>query len=97
MTTDSRPGYSSPWYTDNTAVCSNFAPHTVTVIAATDIYDKPDGVGQKIGSLEVGEQHPLIEPCHDDWCHIGQIELGGFPGLENGTAWVYTKNYATID
>jgi hypothetical protein len=33
----------------------------------------------------------------DDWCGIGQIELAGFPGLENATAWVYTKGYATID
>lgn len=66
---------------------------SATVIADTDIYDKPDGVGQKIGTLRVGEVHPLMEPCHDDWCRVGQIELGGFPGLPNGTAWVYAKGF----
>ena len=67
-----------------------------TVIADTDIYDKPDGQGQKIGTLSVGEVHPLMEPCRDDWCRVGQIELGGIPGLPNGTAWVYSKGFLTF-
>ncbi len=69
---------------------------TATVVADTDIYDKPDGQGQKIGTLFVGEQHPLMEPCRDDWCRVGQIELGGFEGLPNGTAWVYSKGFLTF-
>jgi hypothetical protein len=67
-----------------------------TVIADTDIYDKPDGQGQKIGTLSVGEVHPLMEPCRDDWCRVGQIELGGFEGLPNGTAWVYSKGFLSF-
>ena len=67
-----------------------------TVVADTDIYDKPDGQGQKIGTLLVGEVHPLMEPCRDDWCRVGQIELGGFEGLPNGTAWVYAKGFLTF-
>jgi hypothetical protein len=69
---------------------------TATVVADTDMYDKPDGQGQKIGTLAAGEQHPLMEPCRDDWCRVGTIELGGFPGLPNGTAWVYAKGFLTI-
>jgi hypothetical protein len=46
------------------------------VIADTDVYDKPDGKGQKSGTLFVGETHPLMEPCRDDWCRVGQIEFG---------------------
>jgi hypothetical protein len=67
-----------------------------TVVADTDIYDKPDGKGQKIGTLFTGEVHPLMEPCRNDWCRVGQLELGGFPGLPNGTAWVYAKGYLTF-
>jgi hypothetical protein len=67
-----------------------------TVIADTDIYDKPDGQGQKIGTLLAREVHPLMEPCRDDWCRVGQIELGGFPGLPNGTAWVYSKGFLSF-
>jgi hypothetical protein len=69
---------------------------TATVIADTDIYDKPDGQGKKIGTLFAGETHPLMEPCRDDWCRVGQIELGGFEGLPNGTAWVYSKGFLTF-
>lgn len=69
---------------------------TATVVADTDMYDKPDGQGQKIGTLLAGEQHPLMEPCRDDWCRVGTIELGGFPGLPNGTAWVYAKGFLTF-
>ena len=69
---------------------------TATVVADTDIYDKPDGLGQRIGTLFVGEEHPLMEPCRDDWCRVGQIELGGFPGLPNGTAWVYAKGFLSF-
>ena len=69
---------------------------TATVVADTDMYDKPDGLGQKIGTLLVGEEHPLMEPCRDDWCRVGTIELGGFPGLPNGTAWVYAKGFLTF-
>ncbi|RDH78852.1 hypothetical protein DVS77_09595 [Mycolicibacterium moriokaense] len=69
---------------------------SATVIADTDIYDKPDGQGQKIGTLTVGETHPLMEPCRNDWCRVGGIELGGFPGLPNGTAWVYSKGFLTF-
>jgi hypothetical protein len=69
---------------------------TAAVVADTDIYDKPDGKGQRIGTLFVGESHPLMEPCRDDWCRVGTIELGGFPGLPNGTAWVYAKGYLTF-
>ena len=65
------------------------------MVADTDIYDKPDGLGERIGTLFVGEEHPLMEPCRDDWCRVGQIELGGFPGLPNGTAWVYAKGFLT--
>ncbi|RDH78708.1 hypothetical protein DVS77_08710 [Mycolicibacterium moriokaense] len=72
------------------------APTEATVIADTDIYDKPDGNGQKIGTLSVGEVHPLMEPCRNDWCRVGQIELGGYDGLPNGTAWVYAKGFLTF-
>jgi hypothetical protein len=67
-----------------------------TVIADTDIYDKPDGKGKKIGTLLVGEVHPVMEPCRNDWCRVGRIELGGYEGLPNGTAWVYSKGFLTF-
>jgi hypothetical protein len=69
---------------------------SATVTTDTDIYDKPDGQGKKIGTLLTGEVHPLMEPCRDDWCRVGQIELGGFDGLPNGTAWVYAKGFLTF-
>jgi hypothetical protein len=72
------------------------AATSATVVKDTDMYDKPDGLGQKIGTLYVGEVHPLMEPCRDDWCRVGTIELGGFPGLPNGTAWVYSKGFLTF-
>jgi hypothetical protein len=81
--------------TDNPAP-GNSAASRAAVVAATDIYDKPDGKGQKIGSLEPGTSFPVMEPCHDDWCRIGGIELGGYEGLPNGTAWVYTKGFVTL-
>ena len=37
-----------------------------------------------------------MEPCRDDWCRVGQVELGGFEGLPNGTAWVYSKGFLTF-
>jgi hypothetical protein len=81
---------------DGTKPATPKAPTEATVVADTDIYDKPDGKGQKIGTLSVGEVHPLMEPCRDDWCRVGQIELGGFEGLPNGTAWVYAKGFLTF-
>ena len=72
--------------TDPAAAGANKPPTQATVDVATDIYDKPDGKGQKIGTLYPGEVHPLMEPCHNDWCRVGQIELGGYEGLPNGTA-----------
>jgi SH3-like domain-containing protein len=78
------------------AATANTAPTQATVDLATDIYDKPDGKGQKIGTLYPGEVHPLMEPCRDDWCRVGAIELGGFEGLPNGTAWVYSKGFLTF-
>jgi hypothetical protein len=80
-----------------TPVASPDTPPTqATVVVETNIYDKPDGKGKEIGTLEPGEVHPLMEPCRDDWCRVGTIELGGFPGLPNGTAWVYSKGYLTF-
>ena len=52
--------------------------------------------GKKIGTLLVGEEHRLMEPCRGDWCRVGAIELGGFEGLPNGTAWVYSKGFLTF-
>ncbi|HEX3283708.1 MAG TPA: hypothetical protein VHT50_03365 [Mycobacterium sp.] len=82
--------------TDPTSAAANKPPTQATVDVATDIYDKPDGTGKKIGTLYPGEVHPVMEPCHDDWCRVGQIELGGYEGLPNGTAWVYTKGFITL-
>jgi hypothetical protein len=98
------PGVTEAWHSDAPVECVAPKPDTgpaagqktATVVQATDIYDKPDGKGQKIGTLYSGEVHPLMEPCRDDWCRVGQIELGGFPGLPNGTAWVYAKGYLTF-
>ena len=78
------------------AAAPNKPSGTATVVADTDIYDKPDGKGNKIGTLFAGEEHPLMEPCRDDWCRVGAIELGGFEGLPNGTAWVYSKGFLTF-
>ena len=78
------------------AAAENKPPTEATVVVATDIYDKPDGHGQKIGTLYPGEVHPLMEPCRDDWCRVGRIELGGYEGLPNGTAWVYSKGFLTF-
>jgi len=38
--------------------------------------------------MESGQQ---IQPTH-----VGQIELGGFEGLPNGTAWVYSKGFLSF-
>jgi hypothetical protein len=89
------------WHWEGEVKCLDTASATtastqVHVDKATDIYDKPDGNGQKIGELVPGTSFPIMEPCHDDWCRIGGIELGGYEGLPNGTAWVYTKGYITF-
>ncbi|OBB00943.1 hypothetical protein A5662_14180 [Mycobacteriaceae bacterium 1482268.1] len=92
-------GQGDLWHWQGAVKCvdtASAAPKEATVVAATDIYDKPDGKGQKIGTLNPGEVHPLMEPCRDDWCRVGQIELGGYDGLPNGTAWVYAKGYLTF-
>ncbi len=99
---DQPSGAGGLWHLDGRVECigpgaaANKPPTQATVDVATDIYDKPDGKGQRIGTLEVGEVHPLMEPCRDDWCRVGAIELGGFDGLPNGTAWVYSKGYLTF-
>lgn len=53
----------------------------VTVRLTVELYNLPDGVGQKIGDLAA--QTPgvtLLEPCRDNWCHVT------WPG---GTGWVF--------
>jgi hypothetical protein len=89
-------GYPFICAADDTPATDPKALGDATVAVATDIYDKPDGKGQKIGSLAVGEVHPVMEPCRDDWCRVGRIELGGYDGLPNGTAWVYSKGFLTF-
>jgi hypothetical protein len=90
------PAPAAPPPVNNPSPAGTKSLGTATVVSDTDIYDKPDGKGQKIGTLFVGESHPLMEPCRDDWCRVGTIELGGFPGLPNGTAWVYSKGFLTF-
>jgi hypothetical protein len=98
----SNDGASAPWHLQDKVQCVGPAAAVdkpsgnATVVANTDIYDKPDGEGTKIGTLYVGEEYPLMEPCRDDWCRVGGIELGGFEGLPNGTAWVYSKGFLTF-
>ena len=42
--------------------------------------------------MSVPEGTPMNGTIRGD----GQIELGGYEGLPNGTAWVYTKGYIAL-
>lgn len=57
---------------------SNFSvgPPTVTVDADVDIYDKPGGVGTKIGILRKGSKVSLFERKPDQWCGVSGKPVG---------------------
>ena len=43
----------------------------VAVVQSVDLYAKPGGNGQAIGTLEAGTRKvTLLEPCNDHWCHV---------------------------
>lgn len=56
---------------------------------ASDVYDAPDGKGNKIlvnGQpffLQPGRYLKRVEPCRQNWCHLQISEVPG------GTGWVY--------
>ena len=57
-------------------------PQTCAVTRDTDVFDAPDGNGQKTGVLADGTQGvTLVVPCRDNWCHVK------WPA---GQGWVYT-------
>ena len=64
---------------------------TVTVLQPADVYDAPDGNGNRIGDedyfLNVNEKYELVEPCRDNWCHLV------IPSAPGGQGWVYQDGY----
>lgn len=60
-----------------------------TVLNASDVYDAPDGNGNKIRVngkpffLEPGRKLKRVEPCRQNWCHLQISEVSG------GTGWAY--------
>jgi hypothetical protein len=51
-------------------------PPEVTVDADVDIYDKPGGVGTKIGILRKGSKVSLFERKPDQWCGVSGKPVG---------------------
>jgi hypothetical protein len=57
-------------------------PPQVTVLLDVDVYNAPDGAGQKIALLRAGTPGvTLVEPCRNNWCHVN------WPA---GQGWAYS-------
>lgn len=63
--------------------------NNVTVLKESDVYDGPDGTGNRLGPpsyfLASGRTLPLAEPCRNEWCLLN-IPDAEVPG---GKGWVY--------
>ncbi|RDH77014.1 hypothetical protein DVS77_19570 [Mycolicibacterium moriokaense] len=66
------------------------AANTVTVLKRSDVYDGPDGTGNRLGpetySLAPGRKLTIAEPCRDNWCLLNIPD----PEVPGGKGWVYS-------
>jgi hypothetical protein len=80
-----------PWDSTDPLNCGPAAGQkaTATVKKQSDVYDAPDGVGNRLGAADYflvpGRQLELVEPCRSNWCHL-VIPDAQVPG---GQGWVY--------
>jgi hypothetical protein len=62
---------------------------TATVRKDSDVYDAPDGKGNRLGPqsyfLPVGRALTAAEPCRDNWCLLNIPD----PEVPGGKGWVY--------
>ena len=56
---------------------------TATVIRDVEVYDAPNGTGNKIGGLKAPNKVQLAAACQNNWCHV----LGA--AVPKGNGWVY--------
>jgi len=65
---------------------------TATVNKNSDVYDAPEG--NRLAApffLPAGRKLPVLEPCANNWCHLGGIPETG------GTGWVYSgEGFLTV-
>jgi hypothetical protein len=63
-----------------------------TVTADVDVYDAPNGTGNKLPdvSLQAGSTYDLITPCAENWCHLTIPEAPG------GSGWVYEDGFLSV-
>jgi hypothetical protein len=83
------------WRSSDKLACTSAPLGTAVVKQAVDIYDAPDGVGNKIGGddffLTPGRELRLVEPCRDNWCHLVIPEVPG-----GGWGWVYQDPFLDV-
>jgi hypothetical protein len=77
---------------DNKPADNNPTPaaNTATVLKMSDVFDGPDGNGNRLGPesyhLAPGRKLTIAEPCRDNWCLLN-IPDAEVPG---GKGWVYS-------
>jgi hypothetical protein len=64
-------------------ILAKLGQKTVNVINDVEVYDAPNGQGNKIGELKAPNTVKLAEACQNNWCHV----LG--PAVPTGNGWVY--------
>ncbi|MEU0495248.1 hypothetical protein [Mycobacterium sp. NPDC006124] len=84
-----------PWNSAEPLVCTGSPTQggqTATVNKNADVYDAPEG--NRLAApffLPAGRKLPVLEPCANDWCHLGGIPETG------GDGWVYSgEGYLTV-
>jgi hypothetical protein len=63
-----------------------------TVTADVDVYDAPNGTGNKLAdlSLRTGSTYDVITPCAENWCHLA------IPAAPGGSGWVYQDGFLSV-
>jgi hypothetical protein len=69
---------------------------TVTVLQPADVYDAPDGKGNRIGDESFflrpeDGAYQLVEPCRNNWCHLV------IPAAPGGQGWVYETGFLKLN
>lgn len=75
---------------DNKPADETPAANTATVLKMSDVYDGPDGNGNRLGPesyhLAPGRKLTIAEPCRDNWCLLNIPD----PEVPGGKGWVYS-------
>lgn len=88
-----------PWDSAEPLVCADDpgtgpaqGGQTATVNKNSDVYDAPEG--NRLAApffLAPGRKLPVLEPCANNWCHLGGIPETG------GNGWVYSgEGFLTV-